>query len=261
MKDKLLKYDLKMRYQLLARMKEDCKYYLGLGNRNVNHIWSKDEKEQIQNMKILFNSFTAEEKPVWISMQEIEEYEKQMLQTSAKERMDITKEDVRCIDMDVEGMELSFGYELWFDVDQYFGTSIGDSGNTWINFYTSYGENGSISAVYFVESDTSISEYAWELTEKEKEFFKNKMSDFLGKDVSLVYYEYIGKYEEQAKKCMEKHGLTRGKCEAFLKEWDNEEEDCTKYTLAELLWRYIAVASGGTETYEDGKIISTPYVS
>lgn len=69
----------KNRYLLLARMQSDCKYYLGFGKRNPAHLWSTDEREQIQNMKLLYNSFPADEKPDWISMEEIEYYELRMI--------------------------------------------------------------------------------------------------------------------------------------------------------------------------------------
>ena len=71
----VLQYDAKMRYMLLDRMLQDCKYYLGYGSKNIKYLWSKDEKEHIENMKALYNSFPDEEKPQWITMGIIEEYE------------------------------------------------------------------------------------------------------------------------------------------------------------------------------------------
>lgn len=41
------------KYMLLSRMKQDCEYYLGCGNRLKKHLWAKDEKEDIENMKAL----------------------------------------------------------------------------------------------------------------------------------------------------------------------------------------------------------------
>jgi hypothetical protein len=54
----------------------DCDYFLGYGNRCEKHLWAEDVPKQIQKMKELHNNF--EEKPEWLSMAEIEDYEKQM---------------------------------------------------------------------------------------------------------------------------------------------------------------------------------------
>lgn len=67
------------KYMLLDRMKQDCKYYLGNGNRLKKYLWANDEKEHIENMKALWNSFPDEEKPEWLTMKQIETYEKEML--------------------------------------------------------------------------------------------------------------------------------------------------------------------------------------
>ena len=34
------------KYMLLDRMKQDCNYYLGNGNRLKKYLWANDEKEQ-----------------------------------------------------------------------------------------------------------------------------------------------------------------------------------------------------------------------
>jgi hypothetical protein len=38
-----------------------------------------DEKEQIENMKAIYNSFPDEDKPEWLTMDQILEYEKRMV--------------------------------------------------------------------------------------------------------------------------------------------------------------------------------------
>ncbi len=76
----ILKQDDKFRYQLLGRLRQDCDYYLGYGNRCAKHLWSGDEKEIIITMKLLWNSFLSENKPEWLTWDEILEYEKAMLQ-------------------------------------------------------------------------------------------------------------------------------------------------------------------------------------
>lgn len=67
------------KYMLLSRMRSDCDYYLGNGNRLKKFLWSNNEREHIANMKALWNSFPADEKPEWLTMEQIEEYEKEML--------------------------------------------------------------------------------------------------------------------------------------------------------------------------------------
>jgi len=72
----VLNRDEQFRYMLLGRLEEDCKFYLGYGARNPKKLWALEEKEHIQYMKALHNSF--EEKPEWLSYNQIEKYEKEM---------------------------------------------------------------------------------------------------------------------------------------------------------------------------------------
>lgn len=69
----------KYKYALLDRMRQDCKYYLGYGNRNTKCLWAEDEAEHIENMKALWNSFPEDGKPEWLSMEDIESFEKEMV--------------------------------------------------------------------------------------------------------------------------------------------------------------------------------------
>jgi len=67
------------KYQMLGRLKSDCDYYLGNGNRCKNHLWSRDEKEQICKMKELYNDLPIDQKPQWLTYEEILLYEKQIV--------------------------------------------------------------------------------------------------------------------------------------------------------------------------------------
>jgi hypothetical protein len=67
----------KFYYQLLGRLQQDCDYYLGHGNRSKNHLWAGDETMQIAKMKEIFTALP--EKPEWISIARIEQYEADML--------------------------------------------------------------------------------------------------------------------------------------------------------------------------------------
>lgn len=77
----ILQCDKMFRYQLLGRLKSDCEYYLGYGNRNVKRLWAGNEEQQIDFMINLHNSFEEIEKPEWLTMKEIVEYSKKMIIT------------------------------------------------------------------------------------------------------------------------------------------------------------------------------------
>lgn len=70
--------DTSFNYMLLGRLLEDCKYYLGYGNKNDKYLWAGNPKDQITKMKELWYGFI--EKPLWTSLEEIEDFERQMIQ-------------------------------------------------------------------------------------------------------------------------------------------------------------------------------------
>lgn len=64
-------------YRMLARLKSDCDYYLGNGNRNAEHsLWAKNEDGQIAKMREIYNQL--KEKPEWLSEEDINNYAKEM---------------------------------------------------------------------------------------------------------------------------------------------------------------------------------------
>lgn len=71
----LVKHDSQFKYQILDRMKQDCEYFLNAGNRHEKYLWAGNAREQIVYMKALYDSFTATDKPEWLSMEQIEGYE------------------------------------------------------------------------------------------------------------------------------------------------------------------------------------------
>jgi hypothetical protein len=75
----ILKGDDKFRYMMLGRLKSDCDYYLGYGNRSSNRLWALEENEHIETMKALHNSFDENEKPEWLTWEQILDYERQMV--------------------------------------------------------------------------------------------------------------------------------------------------------------------------------------
>lgn len=82
-KEEILQHDLKFRYMLLSRMQSDCEYYLNYGNRNRNRLWAGDEQRQIEYMILLHDSFKEDEKPQWLTMDEILDYQKRMTEPAA----------------------------------------------------------------------------------------------------------------------------------------------------------------------------------
>lgn len=68
--------DFKFNYQLLGRLQQDCDYYLGHGNRAKKHLWAGDEAQQIAKMKELYAALP--EKPEWLTLARIEQYEAAM---------------------------------------------------------------------------------------------------------------------------------------------------------------------------------------
>ena len=71
-------HDERFRYMMLSRMKMDCDYYLDYGNRSTKNLWAENEKDQIENMKALWNSFSDEDKPEWLTWDDILDYARQM---------------------------------------------------------------------------------------------------------------------------------------------------------------------------------------
>lgn len=64
-------------YSLLGRLKADCEYYLGNGNRSVKHLWAIGPTEQIAKMRELYNMLPV--KPEWLTSEDIDNYELQMI--------------------------------------------------------------------------------------------------------------------------------------------------------------------------------------
>lgn len=70
--------NLEYNYMLLDRLRSDCEYFLGYGNGSERHLWAGNIDDQIAKMKELYNSFTDDQKPEWITMEDINNYEKEM---------------------------------------------------------------------------------------------------------------------------------------------------------------------------------------
>lgn len=86
----LKRLDDKGRYMFLSRMQTDCKYFLD-GHEYNKFLWAENPEKQIEYMKWLYNSFPDDKKPEWISMEEIEDYERQM---AGKGKEDHSRDDI-----------------------------------------------------------------------------------------------------------------------------------------------------------------------
>jgi hypothetical protein len=65
----------KLSYCLLSRLKADCNYFLNT-TRYPGHLWGGSVADHISKMKEIYNELRV--KPEWITMEDINEYEKQM---------------------------------------------------------------------------------------------------------------------------------------------------------------------------------------
>lgn len=74
--------DNKFNYMLLNRWQSDCEYFLGYGCGSENILPSKSVEEHILNMKELWKKLPV--KPEWLSYEQIEQYEKDMLENREK---------------------------------------------------------------------------------------------------------------------------------------------------------------------------------
>ena len=63
-------------YRLLSRLRSDCEYFLGNGNRAEKHLWAENVEQQIAKMRELYALLP--EKPEWITEHDIDRYEAQM---------------------------------------------------------------------------------------------------------------------------------------------------------------------------------------
>ncbi|MBO5319038.1 MAG: hypothetical protein J6B01_04420 [Ruminococcus sp.] len=77
-KDWIMTKELKFRYQLLDRMRQDCEYYIRNDFKTGNCLWAGDQIRQIEVMKIIWSSFPDNDKPEWLTWEEILEFERKM---------------------------------------------------------------------------------------------------------------------------------------------------------------------------------------
>lgn len=74
----VLAWEPTLRYQMLDRMKADCEYFFGGGNRIEKYLWAGSVADQIDYMKAIWWSFPDSERPEWLTLADIEDYERRM---------------------------------------------------------------------------------------------------------------------------------------------------------------------------------------
>lgn len=61
-------------YRMLGRLKSDCDYYLGHGNRYAGHLYHHNEVLQIKDMIEIWDSLPDDKKPEWLTIDQLEKY-------------------------------------------------------------------------------------------------------------------------------------------------------------------------------------------
>ena len=70
------KHEPRFRYMMLDRLRQDCDYSLNRCDGSESVLWAKDKKAQIANMVALWKSFDPEDRPEWLTWDDIIEYAK-----------------------------------------------------------------------------------------------------------------------------------------------------------------------------------------
>ena len=67
-------------YMLLGRLKMDCDYFLGFGNRDASKLWAGSIEGQLQKMTELWEKC----KPFWLKRKKLNQYKRKMLMGERK---------------------------------------------------------------------------------------------------------------------------------------------------------------------------------
>ncbi len=66
-------------YMFLSRLHSDCKYFLDMGDGSVKVLYHNSVEEHINDMKKRWNELPTDGKPEWLTFEEIERLEKEMI--------------------------------------------------------------------------------------------------------------------------------------------------------------------------------------
>lgn len=78
--DGILNKSAQFRYMMLSRFVGDTKYYLE-NSRSERTLWSGNAAEHADNMVRLYDSFSEDEKPEWLTKSELDRYVKELRAT------------------------------------------------------------------------------------------------------------------------------------------------------------------------------------
>lgn len=65
-------------YRMLSQLKNDCEYFIHQSGGCLKYLYNCNVKDHIDKMKKIYNSFSKNQRPQWISMGDILRYEQQM---------------------------------------------------------------------------------------------------------------------------------------------------------------------------------------
>ena len=73
-----VKNNKKFEYMMLSRLKSDCDTHLDVESKYAHRLAVSERKGVIEAMKALWNGFEDDEKPEWLTWEQILEYEKKI---------------------------------------------------------------------------------------------------------------------------------------------------------------------------------------
>lgn len=107
------------KYRLLDRMRSDCEYYIN-GAKSNKHLFMQNPQAQIKAMKDIYNSFSEKDVPEWISMEDINNYERQMCNPMIKNNMkeNLVEDDLQQLKAEVENEVEKYMISEGFEPDE-----------------------------------------------------------------------------------------------------------------------------------------------
>lgn len=67
------------RYMLLDRMRMDCDYYIRNNFNTPRTLWADTEQEHIDIMRHIWGTFSDRDKPEWLTLEQIDQFENRMI--------------------------------------------------------------------------------------------------------------------------------------------------------------------------------------
>ena len=215
-------HDKKFQFQLLDRMRQDCEYFLGNGNRHEKFLWAGNVDDQIKAMRDLQSRLN----PEWLSKEDIDRYESQM-------------KDGKKLDEAADNFGYGDIYEIQYDGGHgRIGILCKDKNEKyyWANI------NNVSDDVKFRSSDYELikslcKKYGGEpvplksLTNRIDESSKEKFTSPLADTDKEVEADAENKPSEEFKKKLEKHGKLKGDGTDKLEESEYANVDTNPFRL------------------------------